>query len=407
MLSCPVDAHGKQAGIDLTQWVYDPLGDQLAAMNGQTLVQGRVPLPGGAVAMYTYSSGPVLSAYWHTDWEGSVRFASTSTRTMWSDSAFAPFGEQYAAAGANWASYAGTIQDIVFGTYDATFRHYDPTSGRWLSPDPAGLGAVDLTNPQSLNRYAYVINNPLSFADPFGLFTIAVGTDSAGFPGELDCDPDASAAWFCFTQWLPVLSGGSAGGGGGGFTEQHPVISSSNQPPLDPCAVGGVPVPCPLSPPLALPPWIVLVPVYGQGPASQNAIWVALGGVSGVIAGLASTTYNSFANSNGCDRLLLSTFARDLSPVPVEANPSPAEAIAPGGRYLSIYTFNSALAYAATQPNAIGGSGLLYPFKSSVFRGLVDASKGFEEDVLPATIVYATVHSLYETISTASNYGCS
>src|SRR5258708_17180356 len=37
-----------------------------------------------------------------------------------------------------------------------------------MSGDPAGLGAVDPTNPQSWNQYSYVNNNPLSHADPSG-----------------------------------------------------------------------------------------------------------------------------------------------------------------------------------------------------------------------------------------------
>ncbi|HET7103033.1 MAG TPA: hypothetical protein VFI20_03000 [Terracidiphilus sp.] len=35
-------------------------------------------------------------------------------------------------------------------------------AGRWLSPDPAGWAAVDLTNPQSLNRYGYVLNGQVA-----------------------------------------------------------------------------------------------------------------------------------------------------------------------------------------------------------------------------------------------------
>jgi hypothetical protein len=38
-----------------------------------------------------------------------------------------------------------------------------------MMPDPAGMAATDPTNPQSWNRYAYVLNNPLSNFDPLGL----------------------------------------------------------------------------------------------------------------------------------------------------------------------------------------------------------------------------------------------
>src|SRR5207245_4975790 len=38
--------------------------------------------------------------------------------------------------------------------------------GRWLSPDPIG---GDISNPQSLNRYAYVLNNPTNLIDLLGL----------------------------------------------------------------------------------------------------------------------------------------------------------------------------------------------------------------------------------------------
>lgn len=51
-------------------------------------------------------------------------------------------------------------------------RVQDPLLGTMLSPDPV-LG--DLLNPQSLNRYAYVANNPTSFVDPSGFFLGRIG----------------------------------------------------------------------------------------------------------------------------------------------------------------------------------------------------------------------------------------
>jgi hypothetical protein len=40
--------------------------------------------------------------------------------------------------------------------------------GRFMSPDPSGLLYADPTNPQSLNLYSYVLNNPLHNIDPSG-----------------------------------------------------------------------------------------------------------------------------------------------------------------------------------------------------------------------------------------------
>jgi len=89
---------------------------------------------------------------------------------------YAPFGEGY--AGGIWeigftafsAAYTVSYNESQSGTLDDfTFRRYAPVQGRWISPDPAGLAAVDPTNPQTWNRYAYVGNNPLANADPLGL----------------------------------------------------------------------------------------------------------------------------------------------------------------------------------------------------------------------------------------------
>ncbi|MBZ0240507.1 MAG: RHS repeat-associated core domain-containing protein, partial [Cutibacterium acnes] len=45
-------------------------------------------------------------------------------------------------------------------------RHYNPQLGRFLQIDPL---AGSVSAPQSLNRYAYVLGNPLSYTDPTGM----------------------------------------------------------------------------------------------------------------------------------------------------------------------------------------------------------------------------------------------
>jgi len=48
-------------------------------------------------------------------------------------------------------------------------RHYDSQQGRFTQVDPIGMGSVSLTSPQTLNLYAYCVNDPINHADPSGL----------------------------------------------------------------------------------------------------------------------------------------------------------------------------------------------------------------------------------------------
>ena len=152
-----------------TEIVYAPTGAKLALMSGttgQTLQNAFINLPGQATAVYT-SSG--LDHYRHSDWLGSARLTSSPSRTVLSATAYAPFGETYAtypnpSASAD-PSFTGQNSDTVSGDYDFLYREYS-TQGRWPSPDPAGQAVANPMNPQSWNRYAYVLNNPLGFTDP-------------------------------------------------------------------------------------------------------------------------------------------------------------------------------------------------------------------------------------------------
>ena len=62
--------------------------------------------------------------------------------------------------------YTGKERDNESGNDYFEARYFGSIMGRFLSPDPvSGTRA----NPQSLNRYVYVLNNPLRLTDPTGM----------------------------------------------------------------------------------------------------------------------------------------------------------------------------------------------------------------------------------------------
>jgi RHS repeat-associated protein len=187
-----------------TEVLYGPIG-KLAIMNGQSLVNAYVPLPGDA----TLNLSPGYTYLWHKDWLGSVRLSSALFgRAANYDRAFAPFGETYNNFGSTANNdFTGDTQDTVAGTYDTPGRELNATQGRWLLPDPAGLQAVDATNPQSWNRYAYGLNNPLSNVDPSGFECV---WEDGSF--DANDDPQTGDPFGCQNMggtWVELGQGGN------------------------------------------------------------------------------------------------------------------------------------------------------------------------------------------------------
>jgi len=239
-----------------TEILYGPRSTKLALMNGQTLTKGLVGLPGGGQAVYN-SSG--LLYYGHADHLGSVKLGSTpSTRAMYFDIAYAPFGETYATAGTTDPAFTGQRQDTVSGLYDFPARQY-AIQGRWSTPDPSGLTSVSLSDPQTLNRYAYVRNNPMAMVDPNGL----CGGDEDDLEGEEGYD----AGEFC---QIPV-------GGGGGSQDPTSGGSQANSgqscgPDDAPC-LGNDPANPTVDPLASLaPPPSQPAPPYEQYPSSVAVV---------------------------------------------------------------------------------------------------------------------------------------
>ena len=78
-------------------------------------------------------------------------------------------------------SIRGKEQDASTGLYFYEARYYDPVLGRFLSAD---IIETDLNNPQTFNRYSYVLNNPIKYVDPTGEFAqFALGLVRGFFGG--------------------------------------------------------------------------------------------------------------------------------------------------------------------------------------------------------------------------------
>jgi RHS repeat-associated protein len=173
-----------------------PSGDQLSDTPGSGAGNEYIYFAGRRIAWV--DSGGTVRYYWG-DHLGTTRIVTDASGNLCYDADYYPFqGERppYVSTCAPAYRMAGMKFDQESGDYYTLNRSYPPNLGRWMSPDPL---AGDITDPQSLNRYAYVLNNPTTLTDPTGL--------SAPWPLSA---PGCSS-------WLPCYgSGGIPGGGGSG-----------------------------------------------------------------------------------------------------------------------------------------------------------------------------------------------
>jgi RHS repeat-associated protein len=126
-----------------------------------------------------FANGQLLATYGASetffalnDWLGTKRVEVTPDGGLASFASL-PFGDDLTTSGnlpdATENHYTSKERDTESGNDYFGARYYASTAGRWLSPDPSGLALADPSDPQSLNLYAYVGNQPLGFVDPYGL----------------------------------------------------------------------------------------------------------------------------------------------------------------------------------------------------------------------------------------------
>jgi RHS repeat-associated protein len=132
-----------------------------------------------------YKNGDSTLRFLHKDHLGSVATITDKNGAVVEKSGFTVWGKRYSIPRTQWnvnSTAAGVLTPIAEITTKGFTGHehiehadiihmngriYDPTLGRFLQADPHIQAP---TSSQSYNRYAYVMNNPLSYTDPSGFF---------------------------------------------------------------------------------------------------------------------------------------------------------------------------------------------------------------------------------------------
>jgi RHS repeat-associated protein len=128
-------------------------------------------LGGRLLATETPNGTGELVQYHHPDRLG-TKLVTNNLDTTSFQQATLPFGTALDAesSGATNRRFTSYDRSAMSGLDYAINRQYDSRQGRFTQPDPLGMAAASLADPQSLNMYAYVGNDPVNRVDPDGQF---------------------------------------------------------------------------------------------------------------------------------------------------------------------------------------------------------------------------------------------
>jgi RHS repeat-associated protein len=171
----------------------------------------------GAATKYYYfgaqrvamKQGSTLT-FLHGDHLGSTSVASNGTTgALVSRQTYYAFGGVRTSEGTLPTDYTFTGQKndgngLMF--YNA--RYYDATIGRFIQADPIVAAPF---NPQSLNRFAYVLNNPVKYIDPSGYAARCPRSPAGSGSGEGDASESGDDGGGCGGGTLTQTQPGSVG----------------------------------------------------------------------------------------------------------------------------------------------------------------------------------------------------
>jgi RHS repeat-associated protein len=194
--SARVSSNSSGASAGGVSYVYDGEGKRRKKSDGTLYWYGlggevlwETTLTGSSLRDYIYLNGQRIARreasgsvyYYFADHLGSTRTITDASGTPCYDADYYPFGGERVYMNTCSQNYKFTRQerDAETNQDHFWFRQYSSNVCRWTSPDPLGGSVAD---PQSLNRYSYVGNNPLNFVDPLGLEDCSVNLALVGEP---------------------------------------------------------------------------------------------------------------------------------------------------------------------------------------------------------------------------------
>lgn len=134
--------------------------------DGNTIVRTFVSGPSGVLAVAETTNGGTTLHYIHKDHLGSWTVISDSEGVIEQENDFDAWGNCSNADHLMFdRGYTGHEHIRGMGLINMNGRLYDPVTSSMLSPDN-DIQMPDFT--QNLNRYAYCLNNPLTYTDPDG-----------------------------------------------------------------------------------------------------------------------------------------------------------------------------------------------------------------------------------------------
>jgi len=159
-------------GAVATDFVYDGDGrraKKTAGSNTTVYVNDLYEIINAAATKYIFAGNLRIAKiadtdikYFHKDHLGSSTVMTDASGDSVETSEYLPYGGNRDQNGTSVSDYKFTDQelDTSTGLYNYDARLYDPVIGRFITPDTV---IPDIYNPQDLNRYSYVRDNPLKY----------------------------------------------------------------------------------------------------------------------------------------------------------------------------------------------------------------------------------------------------